>query len=62
MEWATVGIAMGAAGTDTAVETADMMLKKDDLSAVAEAIVLGHRTVRIINANIVFALVMKRRF
>ena len=54
MAAATVGIAMGAAGTDTAIETADMALMQDDLSKVAEAIHLGRRTVRIIQFNIAF--------
>lgn len=62
MATASVGIAMGAAGTDTALETADMALMQDDLSKVAEAIALGRRTVRIIKANIVFALAVKAAF
>ena len=45
MAAATVGIAMGAVGTDTAIETADVALMQDDLSKVAEAIHLGRRTV-----------------
>src|SRR5205823_2782950 len=56
MAAASVGIAMGAAGTDTAIETADLALMQDDLSKVAEAIRLGRRTVRIIIFNISFAL------
>lgn len=59
MAVASVGIAMGAAGTDTAIETADMALMQDDLSKVAEAIRLGRRTVRVIQANIGFALGVK---
>lgn len=62
MAAASVGIAMGAAGTDTAIETADMALMQDDLSKVAEAIRLGHRTVRVIQANIAFALGVKAIF
>ena len=62
MALASVGIAMGAAGTDTAIETADMALMQDDLSKVAEAIRLGHRTVRVIQANIAFALGVKAIF
>ena len=62
MATASVGIAMGAAGTDTALETADMALMKDDLSKVAEAIRLGRRTVRVIQANIAFALAVKALF
>lgn len=62
MAAASVGIAMGAAGTDTAIETADMALMQDDLGKVAEAIRLGRRTVRIIQANITFALGVKAIF
>jgi Cd2+/Zn2+-exporting ATPase len=59
---ATVGIAMGAAGTDTAIETADIALMKDDLSKVAEAVHLGRRTVRVIQFNIAFAIAIKLVF
>lgn len=62
MAAATIGIAMGGAGTDTAIETADVALMQDDLVMVAEAIRLGHRTVRIIQSNIAFALVVKAIF
>lgn len=59
---ASVGIAMGAIGSDTAIETADMALMKDDLTRVAEAIALGRRTLRIIQFNVAFALVVKAVF
>ncbi len=62
MAAATVGIAMGGAGTDTAIETADMALMQDDLSKIAEAIALGRRTVGIIKFNIGFALALKAIF
>ena len=62
MAVATIGIAMGAAGTDTAIETADIALMKDDLSKVAEAVHLGRQTLRIIQTNIIFALVVKALF
>ena len=62
MAIATVGIAMGAAGTDTAIETADLALMKDDLGKIAETVLLGRRTVRIIQANIIFALLVKAVF
>lgn len=62
MAAATVGIAMGVAGTDTAIETADIALMQDDLSQLAVAIDLGRRTLRIIRGNIVFALVVKAVF
>ena len=62
MAAATVGIAMGAAGTDTAIETADIALMKDDLSKVAEAVRLGRRTLRVIQFNIAFAIAIKLVF
>jgi Cd2+/Zn2+-exporting ATPase len=58
---ANIGIAMGA-GTDTAIETADVALMRDDLSSVAEAVQLGRRTLRIIRFNITFALAIKAVF
>lgn len=51
MAVATLGIAMGGAGTDTAIETADIAVMKDDLSKVAEAVELGQRTLRTINST-----------
>lgn len=59
---ASVGIAMGAVGSDTAIETADMALMQDDLRALADAIVLGRRTLRIIQFNVAFALLVKAVF
>ena len=59
---ATVGIAMGAAGTDTAIETADIALMRDDLAMVSEAIRLGRRTLNMIRFNIAFALGIKAIF
>jgi len=56
---ATLGIAMGAAGTDAALETADIALMGDDLSAVPDTIRLARRTTRIIWQNIVFSIVIK---
>jgi Cd2+/Zn2+-exporting ATPase len=59
---ASVGIAMGAGGTDTAIETADVTLIKDNLLMVAEAIRLGRRTLGMIRFNIAFSLVVKALF
>lgn len=56
---ATVGIAMGAAGTDTAIETADVALMRDDLSQVATAIRQGKRALGVIKFNISFAIGIK---
>lgn len=62
MATATVGIAMGVAGTDAAIETADIALMKDDLAKIAETVALGRRTLGIIRFNIVFALTLKLVF
>ncbi|MEO5913913.1 MAG: heavy metal translocating P-type ATPase [Luteolibacter sp.] len=56
---ATVGFAMGAIGSDTAIETADIALMKDDLTRVAETIRVGRRTLAIIRFNVAFALGIK---
>ncbi len=62
MATATVGIAMGAAGTDAAIETADIALMEDDLGKIAETVQLGRRTLGIIRFNITFALALKGLF
>jgi Cd2+/Zn2+-exporting ATPase len=59
---ANVGIAMGAVGSDTAIETADMALMNDDLRKLADAIRVSRRTVRIIQFNVGFALAVKAIF
>jgi Cd2+/Zn2+-exporting ATPase len=56
---ATVGIAMGGAGTDTALETADVALMNDDLRKLPFTIQLSRKTLRIIKQNISFALAVK---
>ncbi len=56
---ASVGFAMGAIGSDTAIETADIALMQDDLTRVAETVILGRRTLRIIRFNVTFALAIK---
>lgn len=55
---ATVGIAMGAAGTDAAIEAADVALMGEDLRAVSQALFLGKRARRISNQNIVFSILL----
>ena len=62
MAAASVGIAMGAAGTDAAIETADIALMRDDLGMIAETVQLGRRTLGIIRFNICFALGLKALF
>lgn len=54
-----VGIAMGGAGTDTALETADIALMGDDLTKLPYTIGLSRKTLRIIKENIIFALALK---
>ncbi|GED13453.1 heavy metal translocating P-type ATPase [Aneurinibacillus migulanus] len=53
---ASVGIAMGSAGSDAALDTADLVLMNDDLGKIPTAIRLGKKTGRIIKQNIVFSL------
>ena len=53
---ADVGIAMGAAGTDVAVETADIALMADDLLKIPDAVALSRRTLLNIRQNVVIAL------
>lgn len=55
----TVGIAMGGAGTDTALETADIALMGDDLSKLPYTISLSRKTLQIIKQNITFSLAIK---
>ena len=51
---AEIGIAVGS-GTDVAIESADIVLMRDDLSLVAQAIALSRRTLRIIQENLFWA-------
>ncbi|HEC13333.1 MAG TPA: cadmium-translocating P-type ATPase [Acidiferrobacteraceae bacterium] len=62
MAAATVGIAMGAAGTDAALETADMVLMGDDLSKLPFAIRLSRTTLSVIRQNIGLAIGIKATF
>lgn len=59
---ASVGIAMGAAGTDAAIETADIALMTDDLNQLPIAIQHGRFTLSVIRFNIGFALAIKAVF
>ncbi|KGK89070.1 ATPase [Desulfosporosinus sp. HMP52] len=56
---ANIGIAMGGAGTDTAMETADIVLMADNLEKLPHAIKLSRQTLRIIKQNIWFSLLVK---
>ena len=53
---ASLGIAMGAAGTDVALETADVVLMSDDLRQIAYAIALSRQTRRVVIQNLIFAI------
>jgi Cd2+/Zn2+-exporting ATPase len=57
-----VGIAMGAAGTDVALETADVALMGDELGKIPYALRLSRATMRNIRANIAFSIVLKAAF
>jgi len=56
---ADVGIAMGAIGSDAAIEAADVVLMDDRPSKIATAIRISRRTLRIARENIVFAIAVK---
>ena len=56
---ADLGIAMGALGSDAAIEAADIVLMDDDPVKIATAIDISTKTLRIVHQNIVFALVVK---
>ena len=55
----TVGVAMGGAGTDTALETADIALMSEDLNQLPYTIKLSRKAVTIIKQNITFSLAIK---
>ena len=56
---ADVGIAMGALGSDAAIEAADVVLMNDDPAAICTAMRIARRTIAIVRQNIVFALTAK---
>jgi Zn2+/Cd2+-exporting ATPase len=58
----TVGFAMGAAGTDVALETADVALMQDDLPKLAEAVRLSRAAERIIKQNVAVSIAIKGLF
>ncbi len=59
---ATVGFAMGAAGTDTAIETADVAFMDDDLRKLPEFLALSRRTAQILAQNIALSIGIKAAF
>jgi P-type E1-E2 ATPase len=54
-----IGVAMGAAGTDVAIETSDIAFLSDDLIKMPEIIALSRRTLKIIRQNIAFSVGLK---
>lgn len=59
---ADVGIAMGGIGSDAAIEAADLVIMKDDLSKIGKAVKIARKTMGIVHQNIVFALGVKALF
>ena len=59
---ADVGVAMGALGSDAAIEAADVVLMDDDPAKIALAVEIARRTLRVARQNIVFALGVKGIF
>jgi Zn2+/Cd2+-exporting ATPase len=53
---ADIGIAMGAVGTDVAIETADVALMTDELDKIPGVIRLSRKALRVIKENLVFAI------
>ena len=59
---ADVGIAMGGIGSDAAIEAADLVIMKDNLSKIGKAVKIARKTMSIVHQNIVFALGVKALF
>jgi Cd2+/Zn2+-exporting ATPase len=62
MAHANVGIAMGAAGSDVAIETADVALMEDDLTKVTYLIDLSAKTMAVVRQNVITSILVKGSF
>lgn len=62
LKQADIGIAMGALGSDAAIEAADIVLMNDELLTLTQAILIARKTKRIVWENISFALIIKALF
>ena len=56
---ADVGVAMGAMGSDAAIEAADVVLMDDDLSKLPQAVAIARKTLRVVKENTIFAIGIK---
>lgn len=56
---ADIGVAMGGIGSDAAIEAADVVLMKDSINSLADAIIIARKTNKILWQNIIFSLVIK---
>ncbi len=54
-----IGVAMGAAGSDAAIEAADIVIMSDEISRVIDVMQISHKTMRIVKENIVLAIAIK---
>ena len=56
---ADIGIAMGGVGSDAAIEAADVVLMQDNIETIKDAIIISHKTNKVLKQNVTFTLVIK---